>query len=150
MKLTIDRETFKDIKQMTRSEITEWAAEIYARGIEEGKKAAAAPEALMTAFRETLKQVDDIGPIRAEAIVTKLSELFGSGAVRTVEVQSPDAERLIPKEVIVTGVGGFPPEAASEQRCPNCDKPLVTIAGMPKFCPNCGQALKSPKGERQA
>ena len=74
-KKLLSRATYKKIKSMDRSELSECFAKVYQNGYEAGRKATT-PDLLLRTFREVLLSIDSIGPTRADAIMKKLSDAF--------------------------------------------------------------------------
>lgn len=85
-KLALKRETYKALKRMDREQLSEYITNLYIKGYEAGKKAAT-PNNLMSAIRNTLLGVADIGPTRADAIMKHLADVLGGGEQKT----APDA-----------------------------------------------------------
>jgi len=77
-KLALKRETYKALKRMDREQLSEYITNLYIKGYEAGKKAAT-PNNLMSAIRNTLLGVADIGPTRADAIMKHLADVMGGG-----------------------------------------------------------------------
>lgn len=77
-KLALKRETYKALKRMDREQISNYITNIYVKGFEAGKKATT-PNNLMDAIRNTLLNVADIGPTRADAIMKHLADVLGGG-----------------------------------------------------------------------
>lgn len=88
----ISRDTYRKLKRMDRDEITAALIRMYIKGYEEGRKAAA-PDALINAFRDLLISVDSIGPARADAIMRKFAEKFAGGAGVPAESERKDEEK---------------------------------------------------------
>lgn len=70
---TLSRATYKAIKNMNREQMSEHFVNVYVKGYEAGKKAAT-PNSLLATLRETLLNVADIGPTRADAILNRLAK----------------------------------------------------------------------------
>lgn len=74
-KKLLSRLTYRRIKGMDRTELSEYVTKVYLNGYEAGRKAAT-PDLLLRTFREVLLSIDSIGPTRADAIMKKLSDTF--------------------------------------------------------------------------
>ena len=74
-KKLLARASYRRIKQMDRTELSEYVTKVYLNGYEAGRKAAT-PDLLLRTFREVLLSIDSIGPTRADAIMKKLSDTF--------------------------------------------------------------------------
>ena len=105
----LKRETYKAIKRMEREQLSAYVSNIYIKGFQAGQKAAA-PNALLNAFRDTLLSVADIGPTRADAIIKRLSEAMKlGGAAEQPKTQEPttaatDAEKILAGAVYDSGM----------------------------------------------
>ena len=108
-KQLINRNTYRLIKRMDHSQLSEYITNVYLKGYEAGRKAAT-PELLMRTFREVLLSIDSIGPTRADAIMKKLSDTFAikekeaapeenSGAAEETTQPDEDLPRYQPKVV---------------------------------------------------
>ena len=71
----LSRATYRRVKQMDRTELSEYVTKVYVSGFEAGRKAAT-PDVLFRTFREVLLSIDSIGPTRADAIMKKLGDTF--------------------------------------------------------------------------
>lgn len=74
-KKLLSRLTYRRIKGMDRTELSDYVTKVYLNGYEAGRKAAT-PDLLLRTFREVLLSIDSIGPTRADAIMKKLSDTF--------------------------------------------------------------------------
>lgn len=74
-KKLLSRLTYRRIKGMDRTELSDYVTKVYLNGYEAGRKAAT-PDLLLRTFREVLMSIDSIGPTRADAIMKKLSDTF--------------------------------------------------------------------------
>ena len=74
-KKLLARTSYRRIKQMDRTELSEYVTKVYLNGYEAGRKAAT-PDVLIRTFREVLLSIDSIGPARADAIMKKLGDTF--------------------------------------------------------------------------
>lgn len=74
-KKLLARASYRRIKQMDRTELSEYVMKVYLNGYEAGRKAAT-PDVLLRTFREVLLSIDSIGPTRADAIMKKLGDTF--------------------------------------------------------------------------
>lgn len=74
-KKLLSRITYKRIKGMDRTDLSDYVTKVYLSGFEAGRKAST-PDALMRTFREVLMNIDGIGPTRADAIMKKLGDTF--------------------------------------------------------------------------
>lgn len=79
----ISRATYKRIKHMDRTQLSQYTTQLYLAGFEAGRKAGT-PDVLLRTIRELLLDTEGIGEIRADAIMKKLGALFVP--------QAPDAE----------------------------------------------------------
>lgn len=71
----LSRATYRRVKQMDRTDLSEYVTKVYVSGYEAGRKAAT-PDVLFRTFREVLLSIDSIGPTRADAIMKKLGDTF--------------------------------------------------------------------------
>jgi hypothetical protein len=90
-KQLVSRDTYKRIKNMNREQLSEYVKAVYVKGFESGRKAST-PDVLLRTFREVLISVDGIGPTRAEAIMKKLSDVFGVSSGAPQEIIKKEAE----------------------------------------------------------
>ena len=74
-KKLLSRLTYRRIKGMDRTELSDYVTKVYLNGYEAGRKAAT-PDVLFRTFREVLLNIDSIGPARADAIMKKLGDTF--------------------------------------------------------------------------
>lgn len=74
-KKLLARASYRRIKQMDRTELSDYVTKVYLSGYEAGRKAAT-PDLLLRTFREVLLSIDSIGPTRADAIMKKLGDTF--------------------------------------------------------------------------
>ena len=74
-KKLLARTSYRRIKQMDRTELSDYVTKVYLSGYEAGRKAAT-PDVLFRTFREVLLSIDSIGPARADAIMKKLGDTF--------------------------------------------------------------------------
>ena len=74
-KKLLSRLTYKRIKSMDRTELSDYVTKVYLNGYEAGRKAST-PDVLFRTFREVLLSIDSIGPTRADAIMKKLGDTF--------------------------------------------------------------------------
>lgn len=105
----LKRDTYKSIKRMEREQLSVYISNIYIKGFEAGRNAAT-PTTLMSALRDTLISVADIGPTRADAIIKRLSETMKlGGAADQPKTQDPtttatDAEKILAGAVYDSGM----------------------------------------------
>ena len=74
-KKLLSRLTYRRIKGMDRTELSDYVTKVYLNGYEAGRKEAT-PDLLLRTFREVLLSIDSIGPTRADAIMKKLGDTF--------------------------------------------------------------------------
>ena len=104
-KLALKRETYKALKRMDREQLSEYITNIYVKGYEAGKKATT-PTGLMDAVRNTLLNVADIGPTRADAIMKHLADVLGGGEQKATSVAAQEtthAENFLVEALYNTG-----------------------------------------------
>ena len=101
----LKRETYKAIKRMEREQLSAYVSNIYIKGFQAGQKAAA-PNALLNAFRDTLLSVADIGPTRADAIIKRLSDTLKLDAAAEQPKPAPasDAVKRLATELYDCGM----------------------------------------------
>lgn len=101
----LKRETYKAIKRMEREQLSAYVSNIYIKGFEAGRKAAA-PNALLNALRDTLLSVADIGPTRADAIIKRLSDTMKLDAAAEQPKPAPasDAVKRLATELYDCGM----------------------------------------------
>ena len=83
----ISRATYKTIKGMDRAGLSAYLTKIYLTGFEAGRKAGT-PDVLFRTIREQLLDIEGIGPVRADAIMEKLT---GSLAPKKSEEEPREA-----------------------------------------------------------
>lgn len=71
---TLSLSAYSDIKKMSYEEMSNWAADLYRKAYQAGYASVTSAEAFPAALRKVLQQTDDIGPIRAEAVVQTIAQ----------------------------------------------------------------------------
>lgn len=101
----LKRDLYKAIKRMEREQLSNYISNVYIKGYEAGRKAAA-PNALMNALRDTLLSVADIGPTRADAIIKRLSDTLKLDAATEQPKPAPasDAVKRLATELYDCGM----------------------------------------------
>lgn len=89
----LKRDLYKAIKRMEREQLSNYISNVYIKGYEAGRKAAA-PNALMNALRDTLLSVADIGPTRADAIIKRLSDTLKLDAATEQPKPAPPSDAV--------------------------------------------------------
>lgn len=84
----LSRATYRRVKQMDRTELSDYVTKVYMSGYEAGRKAAT-PDVLFRTFREVLLSIDSIGPTRADAIMKKLGDTF---ALKETETEPTEGD----------------------------------------------------------
>lgn len=81
-KRLLSRAVYKLIKSMDREQLFNYITNVYVKGFEAGRKAAA-PDQLLRTVREGL--IDIVGPTRADAIIKKLGDTFAQKEAESTE-----------------------------------------------------------------